>query len=134
MRPKQHSDVLCLAISHCRTKVVTAGKCPSVNIWDALTATLLDSFSLDQDSITAVGFSSCGRYVACCDSTRLTVYNVQRKCKVLQQDYKSAVLSLAWSKRPDDLRLALVAPKEISFWHPGDVTKALSVKGQFGTK
>lgn len=83
----------------------------------------------DSRGISAVGFSSCGRYVACCDmqdNHRLTIYNLQRKSIVLHQDgSKNSILSLAWSKRPDDLRLALVGPKEISFWHPGDVTKTL---------
>lgn len=42
------------------------------------------------------------------------------------------MLDLAWSKRPEDLRFALVGPKEISFWNPADVTKKLQIKGTFG--
>ena len=38
---------------------------------------------------------------------------------------KSVVLDLAWSKRPDDLRFAIMGTKEINFWHPADVTKKL---------
>ena len=32
---------------------------------------------------------------------------------------------VAWSKRPDDLRLAVLGEKQIQFWHPADVTKKL---------
>lgn len=133
-------DILCLAVSKDRTKVVTGqvGKWPSVHIWDAVTAEKIDAFQLEKDSrgISAVGFSSCGRYIACVDNQdnhRITIYNIERKCIVLHQDgSKNTILSLAWSKRPDDLRLALVGPKEISFWNPGDVTKKLTQKGIFG--
>ena len=44
---------------------------------------------------------------------------------------KSEVTALAWSKRPDDLRFAVVGPKEIKFWNPGDVTKKMAEKGTF---
>lgn len=44
---------------------------------------------------------------------------------------KAEVTSLVWSKRPDDLRFAVVGPKVIQFWNPADVTKKMSVKGTF---
>lgn len=66
------------------------------------------------------------------DKHRVTIYNVQRNLELVTVDgSKSEVIDLAWSKRPDDLRFAVVGPKEINFWHPADVTKKLSVKGTF---
>lgn len=38
---------------------------------------------------------------------------------------------VAWSKRPDDLRLAVLGEKQIQFWHPADVTKKLKQVGIF---
>jgi hypothetical protein len=85
--------------------------------------------------VQAVSISPCARYVACVDKHdkhRVTIYNVQRNLELVTVDgSKSEVTDLAWSKRPDDLRFAIVGPKEINFWHPADVTKKLSVKGTF---
>lgn len=82
-----------------------------------------------------MSFSSCGRYVACIDdsdSHEVTVYNLDRKCIILQMaSGKGDILHLAWSKRPDDLRFAMVGPKQLQFWHPADVTKKLNQKGTF---
>jgi len=85
--------------------------------------------------VLAVGFSQCGRYVACVsddENHNVSVYNLERQCRVLSLDGgKSEVTTLAWSKRPNDLRFAVVGPKEIKFWNPADVTKRMSEKGTF---
>jgi WD40 repeat protein len=106
-------------------------------VWDAKTCEKIDAFQLQEDSrgVLAVGFSQCGRYVACVDDNdnhRVTIYNLERHCEILSlEGGKADVTNLAWSKRPDDLRFAVVGPKEIKFWHPADVTKKLSGKGSF---
>lgn len=113
------------------------GKSPSVHVWNALTCEKITAFQLQPDSrgVQAVSLSPCARYVACVDKHdkhRVTIYNVQRNLELVTVDgSKSEVIDLAWSKRPDDLRFAVVSPKEIHFWHPADVTKKLSVKGTF---
>lgn len=66
------------------------------------------------------------------DNHRVTIYNLERQCVVLHlENGKAEVTSLVWSKRPDDLRFAVVGPKVIQFWNPADVTKKMSVKGTF---
>lgn len=89
----------------------------------------------DSRGVLAVGFSPCQRYISIVednDTHRVTIYNLDRKCVVLElESSKSEVTGLAWSKRPDDLRFAVVGPKEIQFWHPADVTKKLHQKGVF---
>ena len=83
-----------------------------------------------------MSISPCGRYVAAIDKHdkhRATIYNLQRKLELVTVDgSKSEPLYLSWSKRVDDLRFAVVGPKELNFWHPADVTKKLFQKGTFG--
>lgn len=83
-----------------------------------------------------MSISPCGRYVAAVDKHdkhRVTIYNVSRKLELVTVDgSKSEVYDLAWSKKSDDLRFAIVGPKELNFWHPADVTKKLFQKGTFG--
>jgi hypothetical protein len=66
------------------------------------------------------------------DHHRISIYNVERKVELYTftgSGYPE--IEIAWSKRPDDLRFATVALKEIKFWHPSDVTKKIQVKGTF---
>lgn len=117
-------DIITLAVSKDRKKVVTGqiGKYPSVHVWDAQTSEQIHSIKMgvvsgDSRGVLAVGFSSCQRYISIVednDSHRVTIYNLERKCVVLEMESsKSEVSGLAWSKRSDDLRFAVVGPKEI---------------------
>ena len=57
----------------------------------------------------------------------VTIYNINRKVELATLPGNSgAVLDLAWSKRPDDLRFGVVGPKELTFWHPSDITRRIS--------
>lgn len=42
------------------------------------------------------------------------------------------ILDVTWSKRAEDLRFATVTPKQVTFWHPADVTKRLKQPGVMG--
>lgn len=79
--------------------------------------------------------SPCMRYVATVDDNdkhRVTIYNLERDVKVLEMESgASEMKNLAWSKRPDDLRLAIQGDKQIQFWNPADVTKKLKNVGTF---
>lgn len=40
------------------------------------------------------------------------IYNLERKCFILEMESgKGEIVHIAWSKRPDDLRFAMVGPK-----------------------
>lgn len=130
---------MCLDISKDRTKAVTGqeGKYPSVHVWDAITGKKIKAFQLDKDSRGVMGasISPCGRYVGVVDDHdkhRVFIYNLERECKVLElESGASEMKNLAWSKRPDDLRLAIQGEKQIQFWCPADVTKKLKNVGIF---
>ena len=59
------------------------------------------------------------------------IINIKTKEEILEANHSSTGLchSLAWSKRADDLRIAICNTNEVTFWHPADITKHLSVKG-----
>ena len=67
--------------------------------------------------VQAIGISPCGRYVACVeksDKHRVTIYNFQRKVELITTDgTKNEVISICWSKRPEDLRFATIGKNEI---------------------
>lgn len=84
----------------------------------------------------ACSISPCGRYVATVSNDpkhSVTIYNIKRKVELATLPGNSnVVLDLAWSKRPDDLRFGVVGSKELTFWHPSDITRRISQKGTFG--
>lgn len=64
---------------------------------------------------------------------RVTIYNIERQKNLLTTNGSTdKVLDIAWSKRADDLRFATVTPKQVTFWHPADVTKRLKQPGVMG--
>ena len=64
---------------------------------------------------------------------RVTVYNIERQKNLLTINGSTdRILDVAWSKRADDLRFATVTPKQVTFWHPADVTKRLKQPGVMG--
>lgn len=75
------------------------------------------------------------RYVAVVDINdkhRVTIYNLERDVKVLEQESGgNEMKNLAWSRRPDDLRLAIQSERQLQFWNPADVTKKLKNVGTF---
>lgn len=74
---------------------------------------------MDKDSRGVLGaaISPDGKYVACCDDSekhRVFIFNIERNCKVLELESGSAEMKhVAWSKRPDDLRMAVMGEKQI---------------------
>ena len=64
---------------------------------------------------------------------RVTIYNIERQKNLLTTNGSTdKILDVAWSKRADDLRFATVTPKQVTFWHPADVTKRLKQPGVMG--
>jgi len=88
-----------------------------VHVWNALTGEKIQAFQLDKDSKGVLGaaISPCGRYIACVDDHdkhRVFIFNLERNCKVLElESGASEMKHVAWSKRPDDLRLAIMGDK-----------------------
>lgn len=74
--------------------------------------------------------------MACVDLSndhKITIYNIERKKQLLCiEGGKEKIIDVAWSKRPDDLRFAILGAKAIKFCHPADITKKLTQPGTFG--
>lgn len=63
----------------------------------------------------------------------MSIYNIERQKNLLTINGSTdRILDVAWSKRADDLRFATVTPKQVTFWHPADVTKRLKQPGVMG--
>ena len=62
------------------------------------------------------------------------IYNIKRNKQLLHiEGSKDLIFTVAWSRKPDDLRFATVGLKELKFWNPADATKRLFVKATFGS-
>lgn len=108
-----------------------SGPQPACHVWNAETSEKVGQFNLAAGSrgISACSLSPCSRYVAAVDMSndhKVTIYNVERQKNLLTMNGSTEkILDVAWSKRAEDLRFATVTPKQVTFWHPADVTKRL---------
>jgi WD40 repeat protein len=100
----------------------------------------IGQFSMGEGAkgVACVGISPCQRYVAAADSSadhNMYIYNVQKKKMLLKiQGGKESFFQLQWSKKPNDLRFAVLSERNINFWSPADATKRLNKTGTFGSK
>jgi len=63
------------------------------------------------------------------------IYNVQRKKMLLSLSAGSdAIVTIQWSKKPNDLKFACVTTRSLQFWNPADASKKLFKNGTFGAK
>jgi WD40 repeat protein len=63
------------------------------------------------------------------------IHNIKKNKQLLHiEGSKDKIISVAWSKKADDLRFVTVGLRELKFWNPADATKRLSTKGTAGTK
>ena len=138
--PFHRDDILSIDISADRKTVVSgeSGPTPAVHVWDADKAEKISQFNLQAGSrgVAACSLSPCSRYVATVDLSndhRVNIYNIERQKNLLTINGSTdRILDIAWSKRADDLRFATVTPKQVTFWHPADVTKRLKQPGVMG--
>ena len=139
-KPFHRDDILSIDISADRQTVVTgeSGPQPGVHIWNAATSEKVGQFNLQAGSrgVAACGLSPCSRYVATVDNSndhRVTIYNIERQKNLMTTNGSTdPILDVAWSKRANDLRFATLTPKQVTFWHPADVTKRLKQPGVMG--
>ena len=107
-------------------------------MWNVQDGSKVSQFELAPNSrgCAAVSLSPCSRYVATVElhnDHRITIYNIVRNKQLLHMNGGTdKILDVAWSKRPDDLRFAVVSPKTVTFFHPADVTKRLKQPGVLG--
>lgn len=139
-QPFHRDDILSIDISADRKTVVTgeSGPTPACHVWNPETGEKISQFSHQPGSrgIAACSISPCNRYVATVDLSndhRVTIYNIERQKNLLTTNGSTdKILDVAWSKREEDLRFATVTPKQVTFWHPADVTKRLKQPGVMG--
>jgi len=120
----QHDDdIICLAISHDRKRVVTGqtGEKPKIFIWDAITNVYTGKYVLTNKkskAVVACAFSTDGAYVALVDlSNEHTVYVVDGKTGKLvwKKDTGAPIIyGICWSSGKD---FVTCGDKTIKFWN-----------------